>query len=209
MLDSRLQARLTQNYSDAAVGYANASVAAMNAFAQQAMNFWLPQARSAPAPVPRRDHLSWFNPSSGMDRTPVYTNPWFAFNPWVAQPVPFRPQPQAPHLMVMASAFAPWAAWWTTAMRGPTFAWPMAYSMMAHGVPDSVAWPAAEANAAVIDAATTITEQAQNTFASYQSAGGFAMAHIWPPKQVVALAALLTPLAFMMPTSSGGPSPFF
>lgn len=260
MLDARMQARLTQNYNDAAVGYAKASAAAMNAFAQQAMDFWSAQARPAAAPVARRDHLSWFNPTGATSHwgmappvpEPAVFNPWLAFMPWAqpaapapatpanpflafmpwaqvagahvpAAPQPFNPwlaltpwaQPQqasrpfqppamAPQLTAMSMAFMPFAFWWGGAMRGPTFAWPMAYSMIAQGVPDSVAWPTAEANAAVLDATAVLAEQAQQSFSSYQSAGGFAMAHVWAPKSLSAFAALV-PLAAMWPVpgSSG------
>jgi hypothetical protein len=200
MFDPRMQARLTQNLHSAAVGYANATAAAMNAFAQQALHFWqLP----ATTPAPRRDHLSWFNPHGtnhhwGVQQ-PQETNPWLAFTPWALRPsaTPFQPPVTAPQLMAMTWAFAPFAAWWGT-MRGPTFAWPMAYSMMAQGVPDDVAWPTAEANAAVMDAATTMTEQAHQAFATYQSAGGFAMAHILPsPQAVRALSAWVAPMALL------------
>lgn len=242
MLDARMQARLTQNYKDAAVGYANASAAAMNAFAQQAMDFWAAPMRAEAVPAPRRDHLSWFNPTGATSHwgmpvaapRPAPVNPWLAlmpwaqfaapaapptpvFNPWLAltpwaQPQPaarslFQPPANAQQLTAMSWAFAPFAVWWGAALRGPTFAWPMAYSMIAQGVPDSVAWPTAEANAAVIDATAIITEQAQQSFASYQSAGGFAMAHVWAPKTLSAFAAL-TPMMAMWP-GQGTQSTFF
>ncbi len=212
MLDTRMYARLSENYRDAAVGYANASAAAMNVFAQQAMDFWAAPARAAAAPR-SRDHLSWFNPhgtTSHWGRQPEPVNPWLAFTPWAVQPTPapFQPPAMASQMMAMTWAFTPFAAFWGTALRGPTFAWPMAYAMMAQGVPDSIAWPAAKANAAMTDAATTITEQTQQVFSTYQSAGGFAMAHIMPAKNVVALTAALSPLAFMW-MGSGGSNPLF
>lgn len=190
MLDSRLQARLTKNYTDAAVGYANASAAAWMAMTQQAINFWLPQSRPNHGPT-HRDHLSWFGPSSGGSRSM-----------WTTTPRPFFQAPDhAPQLMAMTWAFGPFATFWSTALKGPTFAWPLAYSMMAQGVPESVAWPAAQANAAMTDAATAITEQAQQAFSSYQSAGGFAMAHIIPSKPALAAFAALAPVAAMWPSA--------
>jgi hypothetical protein len=200
MLDTRTQARLTQNFHDATVGYANASAAAMNAMAQQALDFWMAPMRPQPQTQRHRDHLSWFNPHGSEHYwgrpQPAVTNPWLAFAPWAVGPPAARYQPPvaAPQMMAMTWAFAPFAMWWNS-MRGPTFAWPMAYCMMAQGVPDSVAWPTAEANAAVLDAATTISDQTQQAFATYQSAGGFATAHVWAPKQVLAAFALLGPMA--------------
>lgn len=261
MLDARMHARLTQNYNDAAMGYAKASAAAMNAFAQQAMDFWSTP-HPAPVPAARRDHLSWFNPNGSTSHwgvvqpvaAPAPFNPWLAmmpwaqpaapapvaapanpfllympwaqapavptpapaFNPWIAfmpwaqpaaAPRSFGPPAMAPQLNAMSMAFMPFAFWWGGAMRGPTFAWPMAYSMIAQGVPDSVAWPTAEANAAVLDATAVLTEQAQQTFASYQSAGGFAMAHVWAPKTLAAFATL-APLAAVWQMPGTQPSLF-
>lgn len=189
MFDSRLQARLAQNYTDAAMGYANASAAAFAVMTQQAMNFWMPQPRAHRTPA-HRDHLSWFSPAT-TSRTA-----------WSATPRPFFQAPDhAPQLMAMSLAFAPFAAFWSSTMRGPTFAWPMAYTMMAQGVPESVAWPAAQANAAMSDAANAITEQAQQAFSSYQSAGGFAMAHVLPAKPVMAAFAVMAPMATLWPNA--------
>lgn len=207
MLDARLQARLTENCRDAAVGYANASAAAMNACAQQMLNFWtapFAQSQRKPATPARGDNLSWFNPAGyaaqwGNATSPFPVNPWMAMAPWMPRQVAPQPAMAFP-LMAMSMAFGPAATWWSNAMRGPTFAWPMAYSMMAQGVPDSVAWPAAEANAAMADAANTIKEQAQSAFASYQSAGGFAMAHIWKdPKYATNALGFFAPMVSIWP----------
>jgi hypothetical protein len=188
MVDSRLQARLTKNYTDAAVGYANASAAAFAVMTQQAINFWLPQPAATRSAPTHRDHLSWFSPAGS--RSSAWTTTSRPF---------FQPPDHAPQLMAMTWAFAPFAMFWGSAMRGPTFAWPIAYTMIAQGVPESVAWPAAQANAAMTDAATAITEQAQQAFSSYQSAGGFAMAHVIPAKTAISPFAALAPMAALWP----------
>ncbi len=211
MLDTRTQARLTQNFHDATVGYASASAAAMNAMAQQAFDFWMAPMRQQATPQRHRDHLSWFNPHGtehhwGRPQA-MATNPWLAFAPWAMGPAAtmYQPPAAAPQLMAMTWAFTPFAVWWNS-MRGPTFAWPMAYCMMAQGVPDSVAWPTAEANAAVLDAATTISDQAQQAFSSYQSAGGFAMAHVLPSKQVMSvLSAWAVPAGMFLQMAANQP----
>src|SRR5512137_1305381 len=53
------------------------------------------------------------------------------------------------------SPFAWWA--WTPQSAVPS-TWPWAYGMIASGVPDSVAWPVAEANQALLDAAKKTAE---------------------------------------------------
>jgi hypothetical protein len=227
MLDARLQARLAQNYADAAVGYANASVAAFAAMADRSMAMWRPAPALRPQPAGSRDHLSWFNggqtrpapaatdlynpwaafdiwttalspakPASPPPATPDFMNPWAAFNMWTsAATSAMQPKASAPGMMAMAMSFSPFAIWWGQTLRAPNFAWPMAYSMIASGVPESVAWPAAEANAAVMDAATAVTQQVEHAFASYQSAGGYATAHIWPPKSGALALTALAPFA--------------
>ena len=57
-----------------------------------------------------------------------------------------QPSTSAPAMMAMAMSFTPFAMWWGYALRAPNFAWPMAYTMIASGVPESVAWPTAEAD---------------------------------------------------------------
>ena len=63
-------------------------------------------------------------------------------------------------------------------------AWPMAYVMMSSGVPHAVAWPTAEANAAVLDAANAATRSIKKVFTSYQAEGGHAVGwQRWPPAE--------------------------
>ena len=50
----------------------------------------------------------------------------------------------------------------------------MAFMMVSSGVPHTVAWPTAEANAAVLDAADAATQSIKKAFASYHTEGGHA-----------------------------------
>jgi hypothetical protein len=72
-------------------------------------------------------------------------------------------------------------AWWAWSPQSAVPAtWPWAYGMIASGIPGSVAWPMAEANVALMDAAKKTAEAAAPvTFPSYQSSGGFASAQVW------------------------------
>jgi hypothetical protein len=83
------------------------------------------------------------------------------------------------------------AAWLTTfPFMPPTAAWPMAFMMMSQGVPQAVAWPTAEANAAVLDAAEIARRSIKQAFASYQSEGGHAAGgNVWPPTDMLTLFA--------------------
>ena len=79
-------------------------------------------------------------------------------------------------------ALTPMTVWWNLmpANAVPT-SWPMAYAFMSSGVPRAVAWPAAEANAAMIDAAEAAAETVNTAFASYRSESGYTMAQMSYP----------------------------
>jgi hypothetical protein len=99
----------------------------------------------------------------------------------------------------------PMAAWFSTfPFSAPPAAWPMAFMMMSSGVPHSVAWPTAEANAAVMDAADAATQSIKQVLASYRTDGGHGTSQVWPHENMLTLAALVplnisTMLAAMRP----------
>ena len=73
--------------------------------------------------------------------------------------------------------------------------WPMAWMFMASGVPSSVAWPAAEANVAAMEAVDVATVGVRQAFSSYRTDGGHASAQQgWPAAHLLML-AVLTPLS--------------
>jgi hypothetical protein len=193
MLDTRLQERFARRCTDAAFGYTAATTAAYAAFADQVFDFWAglltPDRRGAPAP-----QVSWGWPMQMPAPAP---------RPELA-PVPFLPftwaaprSRSAPLDNPFAGANAAFSAWLGMfPYAAPPAAWPMAFMMMASGVPRSVAWPTAEANVAVMDAAEAATVSVQQVLASYRSDGGHAVAHQqWPAAQLMML-AMLVPLNF-------------
>lgn len=67
----------------------------------------------------------------------------------------------------------PMAAWLAMfPFSGQVPAWPMAFVMMQSGVPRSVAWPTAEANVAVLDAADTARRSVQQTVDKFRRESG-------------------------------------
>jgi hypothetical protein len=92
------------------------------------------------------------------------------------------------------AAPSPFQAWFGM-FPVATPAWPMAFMLMASGMPHAVAWPTAEANAAVIDAADVAAASVRRAFSSYRTDGGHCATAVvpsaWPPVQLMALAALL------------------
>lgn len=132
--------------------------------------------------LPRRDMTtSWpqaafksFETSARQRATE--DSPWETFaslarlNPFVAMFIPASTNAGGPahrsHRSAAAPAdiplwpiLAPLPGWWTCrATRHPTVTWPMAYSLTLAGVPNAIAWPFAEANAAALDAAQTTVQ---------------------------------------------------
>lgn len=85
----------------------------------------------------------------------------------------------------MALAMQPWQAWlrlMSSARIGSNAqAWPMAFALIAVGMPQSAAWPAAEAGAHMLAATQKAAEGFDQLFANYRSPGGHAAAQIvWP-----------------------------
>ena len=90
-----------------------------------------------------------------------------------------------------SSVYGPFAAWLNMfPMTAPSAAWPMAFMMMASGVPRSVAWPTAEANAAVMDAAGAAAASVRKVYSSYHTEGGHSAGgrNTWPSAPLFALA---------------------
>jgi hypothetical protein len=189
MLDTRLQERFTRGCTDAAFGYTAATTAAYAAFADQVFGFWagvLEPDRRQPAPVPT---TVWGWPVPAPRQEPAIL-PFFPFA-WAT------PQRQsAPAIDPFAGANAAFSAWLDmfSYAAAPPAAWPMAFMLIASGVPRSVAWPTAEANVAVMDAADAAAVSVQRVMSSYRSDGGHAVARpSWPPTHFMML-AMLVPL---------------
>jgi hypothetical protein len=190
MLDTRLQERFTRGCTDAAFGYTAATTAAYAAFADQVFGFWagvLEPSGRKPAPPP----TVWGWPLPAPRQEPAAL-PFFPF----AWATPQRPS--TPAVDPFAGANAAFSAWLDmfSYAAAPPAAWPMAFMMMASGVPRSVAFPTAEANVAVMDAADAAAVSVRRVMSSYRSDGGHAVAQqSWPPAHLMML-AMLVPLNF-------------
>ena len=191
MVDQHLQERFTRHCTDAAFGYATAATAAYAAFADQVLSFWASALQPANRREPQQPGFAWSWP------VPAAPSPPPAWNPFAwAIPQSFAP---SPYPFGGASAAAnPFAAWLGMfPFAAAPAAWPMACMFMASGLPRSVAWPAAEANIAAMEAADVAAVSVRQAFSSYRTDGGHASAQQgWP-------AAHLLMLAVLMPLSIG------
>ena len=90
-------------------------------------------------------------------------------------------------------------AWWSWMPQSAVPAtWPWAYGMISSGVPGSVAWPMAEANAALMDAAKKTAEATCGQFPVYRSDNGFASAQVWTQTGIVQTLFAATPAATIL-----------
>ena len=216
MLDPDLHQRFTRRCADAALGYSAASTAAYAAMAEQVLNFWSemlqpPASKPQPpqqlwhwpvpmGPTPPAASTSLFNPFAWMlppapapAPAPLPTNPWEAMSVFAQAMSDALSAMSAAPVRPVANAANPMAAWLTlNPFAAPASAWPMAFMMMSSGVPHAVAWPTAEANAAVLDAADAATRSIKKVFASYQTDGGHATSlGNWPPTEMLTLMAMV------------------
>lgn len=201
MLDPRSQERFAQSCTDAAVGYLTAANAASLEIMRRSFDVWSDALSAwAPKPEPR----SWYRhpdaPEHQSTTLPALANPFlppFAqlgawqnlLAPWMG---PFARHDMPSPLTVMA----PW--WRMAASERAMTAWPMAFFMISIGIPEGVARPAAEANAAVLDASQVARGAVDRAFAAYRSEGGHAVAHvIGGEKLVLAMMLPFTALPFL------------
>lgn len=200
MFDATVQTRIARSSGLAAIDYG----AAANQAGFEAMNavisFWsdvLSQPVSDAAP------RSWYRPpvesASASNRSADdWEKPSRAMFP---SAVPQRPAP-AHYPDPVAAQMTAWQSMLTNPWKLTPMAWPMAFMMMASGLPESVAVPTASANAAATDAMLAATAAVNDAVSSYRSDGGHAVAQIvMLPYPAAAITAALAPLANAMLTT--------
>ncbi len=149
MSPAQKQERIAQSATDAAFGYFSATTAAYTHVFGECMRAWAGSidAQSEKKQKPK----SWYQPPPPAMRDPSaptampFTNPAFT-NPWMA-------------------------TGWQTSQEVPTAfsALPMAMAMITAGMPRTVAWPLAEANAATQDLSTLAMDNLNETFSPHNA----------------------------------------
>jgi hypothetical protein len=198
MFDSASQHRFTRGCAEAAAGYATAATAAYTDLAAQAMDFWCTALSGLCEPETNSetdDHDQ--NAKArlrGMSLVPAEREPeppfgmaladWCAF-PWLD---PRRYEAMMRFDMSTPPALAMFAVANAVPLRGSSKSWPFAQVMIESGVPRAVAWPAAEANAAALEAADTASNGFRQVMASYHTESGYAIAARSITPSVAALA---------------------
>jgi hypothetical protein len=197
MFDLAQQTQFNRSCSDASFGYAKTILAMYAEASNGALAFWADVANATSEPAgPRSTRADvWYEPSRAsrsayrpVSSVSADSNPMTA---WFAAFAPPSPADTG-----SAAFMNPMLAFWNMMpMSATPAAWPMAYGMIASGVPRSVAWPAAEANTAAMDAMSTAATAMGAPFSSYHSAGGFASAQVFSPAGVMGMMGAL-PVGF-------------
>jgi len=188
-----LTQRIATSSVEAATGYASAAMAAYVDFTGHVMGFW---ANTFDAMVARPEPRSWYRHPDEPGRSQP---PGFMGFGWMSA---FAPQSTNPSRSgAYAPVFDPFSLWlkaWP--LQGNPAAWPMAFMMMGMGMPRSVAYPLAQANAAAMDAVNATKTATEESFACYRSNTGFASAQIrFKPDTAVAALMMLPALLALAP----------
>ncbi|MEQ1576844.1 MAG: hypothetical protein ABL894_04255 [Hyphomicrobium sp.] len=201
--------RIANCCSEAMFGYAEAATAMWWGVANEAIDA-CGRAVKAAAPEAEAKPTSWFNPNA--DSAAYYgQSPANFARKSSAQGFPdpmawlglfAAPSSALPGAMSLFSnpvvpAVNPFEVWFNMfPLRGGPAAWPMAFFMLSAGMPKSVAWPTATANAAMMEAAEVATGQMQSAFSSFRSDSGYASAanfNGWGPAAMYAKPATYWP----------------
>jgi hypothetical protein len=195
VLESQHQARFARHCSEAAIGYARAASAAYAEMAVQALDFW---AAAAIPPSTEKDTGKSAAPEN--DGGPaMLINPFEFWQDQTFEVLKMAAPWSVPEKTGPTTTSSPVAAWWGMfPLNANPATWPMAYSLMNVGVPKTVAWPAAEANAAALEAAEVATASINEVFASYRSDSGHAVARIASPRSMMMTALFMGPVAAAM-----------
>lgn len=181
MHDETAQERFARCWSEAMFGYAHAASAAAWIMTNRTLAFWGEATRSmaeaARPPRPETSAESWFRPGpvrNALLPQPATPQTWAfpRFDPAsLGHASPFTP----------AAFPSPFAFWFSMfPLKGPPASWPMAFGLIASGVPQAIAWPTAQANMSMLDAADAAKTAVDTMLATCSS--GNANGHRYEPE---------------------------
>ena len=165
---------IAQSCAEAASGYAAAATAAYTEMASHALDFWCTALSGLGETSAREDEDNSGQPASSAGKaeppfgmSAVDWSPMSWFDPrrfeslWKLDFL----TPPGHAMLAMANAVP---------LRGTSASWGMAKVMIDSGVPRSVAWPAAEANAAALNAADVASNGLRSVVAHFHTDSGYA-----------------------------------
>lgn len=191
MNDSMDTDRFNAGLAAASAGYADAATAAYAEMMTFGLDMWCAalsgfvEPNSADAARASERLTRKPEPAFGLSRDDWCGLPWLdpqRVEIWSRLMFPADP----------ADAYTAFAS--LTPLRGRSAAWPVAKSMIDAGVPRSIAWPAAEANAAALDATDAAVAPLRKAFGKLPSPVGFAASAM--PHPSLAFVMCCMPLFF-------------
>jgi hypothetical protein len=177
--------QISRSCTEAALGYAAAATAVYTELACRALDFW-GVALSGLVEEPVEEEAK-----AVTKRPEVSTEPKFGMSADDWNPLSWFEPRRFEALWKMDATTTPVSAMFTMAnavpLRGPSTSWGMAKVMIDSGVPRSIAWPTAEANAAALDAADAASNGFRKIVASFHTQSGYATsARSMTPSAIVA-----------------------
>jgi hypothetical protein len=198
MMSAEKQLEITKLGMEAAFGYAKAAINATFEVTTRSMAMWTELAQAVAPHQPAQDETWEWSGAPRRPRSALFpaepAKPSVAVDPFAVWSALFQASGRAWFERETPSPFAWWA--WTPQSAIPA-TWPWAYGMISSGVPGSVAWPMAEANVALLDAARKTAEATQAPFPAYHSGNGF-VGQIWPQPELIKTMLAAAPAATMM-----------
>jgi hypothetical protein len=177
--------QISRSCTEAALGYAAAATAVYTEFACRAFDFWgVALSGLVEEPVAEKAKAVTKGPE-------VTTEPRFGMSADDWNPLSWLEPRRFEALWKMDATTTPVSAMFAMAnavpLRGTSTSWGMAKVMIDSGVPRSIAWPTAEANAAALDAADAASNGFRRIVASFHTESGYATsARSMTPSAIVA-----------------------
>ncbi len=197
--------RFVRGCTEASVGYVAAATAAYTDMACRAFDFWstalsglVPEAEREPVP-PVADPVVALEPPFGLSFADWSPFAWLEPRRYDA-PARITGMSNPVEAMMAMAGFTP--------LRGSPSSWGVARLMIDSGVPRAIAWPAAEASAAALDAADAASSGVRAVLASYHTEGGYAGALTTMAPSAVAAMVMMGVVSYAPPTQGMWPSLF-
>ncbi len=165
--------QISRSCSQAVFGYGAAATAAFTEMACCALDFWSVALSGFAEETTSKTTTNEAQPVARPVSEPAFG---MAVEDW--SPMSWFDPRRFEALWRMDSTTPPVTAMMTMAnaipLRGTSTSWGMAQVMIDSGVPRSIAWPAAEANAAALEAADAASNGFRKVVASFHSESGYA-----------------------------------
>jgi hypothetical protein len=199
MLTPAKQVEIAKRGMDAAFGYTQAAINAAYETNARTLSVWTQVAETVLPKAPVKEEVWEWSGAPKRPHSTLLATDHPPTKPAMHSFAAWSDLMQAGHKTWFKGPPSPFAWWAWMPQTAVPATWPWAYGMISSGVPGSVAWPMAEANVALLDAAKKTAEAAAPAgFPAYQSANGFASAQVWMGSPIIKSIATLGPATALL-----------